>query len=92
MKIYRTINTCRSEPDAVNESNYIHVKAKSDGSETIIISLDDISDPNVIEVSKEEATAILKDWIDAENTPPLPLDIAGNEIVQSYVNLEAYLA
>jgi hypothetical protein len=92
MYFYLTNNVNKNEPLPVKQALYIHVKARVDGSQTVIITEDSINDPSCSLLSQQEAQALLNSWIDEENNPPLPQDIAGNFIQQPYINLGNYLA
>lgn len=87
---YLTTNTGRKEPDAISAVSYLHVKAKSDGSQTLVICEQEINDPNVAEKTQSEAQAILYQWISDENLNP-EIDVDGNEIIQKQINLGDYL-
>lgn len=90
-RFYLSYNELKSEPDCVWQHEFIHVKAKSDGSQTIIISAESLEYPEVIELTRECAQDILNAWIDQENESA-PVDDSGNLIRQSYINLGVYLA
>jgi hypothetical protein len=92
MRIYLTNNTNKSEPISILELDYIHVKSKCDGSQTVIICSDNIINPDISELTFNEAQNLLNNWIDQENSPPLPIDDDGKEIIQSYINLGVYFA
>jgi hypothetical protein len=91
MKFYLVQNVDRNEPEELKEFSYVHVKAKADGFQTVILSKEDLPTSELVqEMSKEAAQILLNAWIDEENQPPLPLDVGENEIRQSYINLEIY--
>lgn len=91
MHFYLTTNDNRREPEAIYSVEYVHVKAKGDGSQTVIITEDEIIDPACAPKTQEEAQAILDAWIDEENETPTQ-DLEGNDIVQRRITLESYLA
>jgi len=69
---YLTTNTLRREPEAIASVEYCHIKAKTDGSQTVILTEEEINAENVTLLSQEEAQALLDSWIDTENeTAPL---------------------
>jgi hypothetical protein len=84
--IYLAMNNNRREPSCLNDVNYKHLKCKSDGSLTLILTENPISDMCVAQKSKEEAEQILRSWIDEENQNP-ERDPEGNAMIQSYVSL-----
>jgi hypothetical protein len=84
--IYLAMNNNRREPSCLNDVNYKHLKCKSDGSFTLILTENPISDMCVAQKSKEEAEQILRSWIDEENQNP-ERDPEGNAMIQSYVSL-----
>ncbi len=90
MYFYLTSNIAKDEPAAIKAVPYIHVKAKADGSQTVCLSEQAVSDPNVSPMTREAADAILKAWIDDENASPV-VDIDGNQLIQSYIDIGAYL-
>ena len=87
--IYLTTNDNRREPIALNDKSYIHVKASQDGSQTIILIEENISDPNLTLKTLDEAHTILNQWIDLDNEDA-PLDAEGNQIVSGYISLGGY--
>lgn len=87
---YLTTNIGRKEPQAIHSVSYLHVKAKSDGSQTIIITEQEIIDQNVVEKTQSEAQAILDQWVAEENSNP-EIDVDGNQIIQKQINLSDYL-
>jgi len=91
MIFYLTNNDARKEPIVLLDEDYIHVKAKCDGSQTVIICHEKIDAPSMTEMSKQEAQSLLDTWIDEENVLPYQIDINGNEIIQSYIDLEGFL-
>ena len=88
---YVVTNENKNEPDVVRKNNYIHIKSKADGSQTAILTEDEIIDPSCAACSQSDLQTVLDSWIDAENTPPLDLDVNGDEIKQSYINVGIYL-
>lgn len=91
VKFYLTTNVYKSEPRALVDLGAIHVKAMSDGTQTIMISDVEAVDDNAVEKTFLEAQTILDTWIDAENDVPA-LDPEGNPMVQNFIDLGAYLA
>ena len=57
MKFYLTENTNKNEPTI--DCDYVHIKAKTDGSQTAIISEDLIIHEDVEEKGQEELKTIL---------------------------------
>jgi hypothetical protein len=91
MKYYLVENVDRNMPEELQGSSYTHIKARADGFQTVILSDEDFpTSESILEMSKEAAQILLNIWIDEENQPPLPQDVEGNEIRQSYINLEIY--
>lgn len=87
---YLTTNESRNEPDALWDVSYIHVKAKTDGTQTLIITEEPTDDSSCIEKTQSEAQALLDSWISNENASA-PLDSEGNPVLQSNINLGIYL-
>lgn len=87
---YLTTNVNRNEPENVRSSVYVHVKAKSDGSQTIIISEDPIMGAGVQNKTQAQAQAILDGWITEENLTP-GIDANGNLMIQDRIDLDRYL-
>lgn len=90
MYIYLTINANCCEPESLAETVYVHVKCKSDGSQTIIVTPQPIDTADCISLSPESAQSMLDDWIDAENAGIVP-DAQGNLMTQSRIDLGSYL-
>jgi hypothetical protein len=86
---YLTTNVSRNEPEGIRAYSYIHVKAKVDGSQTIIISDEDIVIDGVAKLSKADAQVVLDGWIDAENVAP-EKDVDGIDLIQARINLDIY--
>ena len=89
MNIYIATYVNGGVPESLDEVAYVHIKGHVDGELTIVITLDPLVDPLLVEKTKEQAQAILDEWIDAENVSP-PLDKEGNPILQSRINLEQF--
>lgn len=87
---YLTTNDKLREPAVLAGISYIHVKSKSDGTQTLVITEQEVNDPACAEKTKSEAQAILDAWIAAENQNP-PFDVDNNEIIQRPISLEVYL-
>jgi len=90
VNFYIVTNTNREEPEVVQQSTYIHIKCKTDASQTVICSEETITGADVVSKTQAQAQKILDDWIDEENVAP-PLDAEGNQILQRKINLEAFL-
>ena len=82
----------RKMPDALSEHLYIHVKGRADGLQVLIIA----NESNILDIegtillSKEEAQALLDQWIDDENVNP-EVGLKGEFVVQSKIDLGKYL-
>lgn len=86
-KFYITNNTNRCEPEAIQENEFVHVKAKVDGSQTIIVSDFEIVDSNVLEIEQESAQQILDQWIDEENENPFYDEVNDVVVLQKKIDL-----
>ena len=91
VKFYLTTNVHKTEPSALVAAGAIHVKAKADGMQTVMISDVEIIDANATEKTFLEAQTILDTWIDEENDSP-ELDQDGVPMLQNFIDLGAYLA
>lgn len=87
---YLTTNTHKNEPEVLASSEYVHVKAKGDGSQTAIITEYPIEDASLQEMSQEELQAVIDEWIAGENENP-ELDLEGNPMLQIQINIGAFL-
>jgi hypothetical protein len=91
IKFYIANNLNRCEPEAVKAIEFIHVKSKTDGSQTALISKNEILDPNVVEKTQEELQTIVDEWIDEENQNPFFDDVNQVYVLQKKINLEVLL-
>ena len=88
---YLTSNIANNEPECIKSIDYIHIKAKTDGSQTIILTTELINNESCIVLSKEEAQNLVDQWISEENSNP-PIDPINNtEMIQSYIDLDLYV-
>lgn len=87
---YLITNVNRNEPEIIKSYSYIHVKARKDANLTLIITKEEINYSLFENLSQEEAQILVDSWIDEENINP-ELDIDGNELIQSKINLNWYL-
>jgi hypothetical protein len=93
MIFYITENTKCCEPEWLQKFDYIHIKAKTDGSETLIAlpyEIDEVDElDDVRRLQKEIAQEILDEWIDDENLEP-ETGLNGEPVLQSKIDLEVY--
>ena len=87
---YLTTNILNREPEVIKAIDYVHIKAKVDGSQTLILTEQKIKDKDVAELTLSEAQALLDEWIDNENLFPVQ-DKDGNDILQIRINLKKYI-
>lgn len=88
--IYLTTNTNSSEPESLSDVSYVHVKCKSDGSRTIIVTQQPIDAADCESLSPVAAQALLDEWIDTEHAGIVP-DEQGNLMTQSRIDLGSFL-
>ena len=89
MRFYVTTNNNGREPDTLFGIDYIHIKAKSSGENTAIVSEVNIYDNDIEEMTQEELQSVLDSWIAEENENPYK-DIDNNDIVQNNINLNKF--
>lgn len=88
---YVTDNTGKCEPELLEAVDYIHVKARTDGDSTIIITEQELpEDDGLTLLSQEDAQSLLNEWIDSENEDP-PKNVDGVDMLQAYISLESFL-
>lgn len=87
MYFYLTTNVNSCEPDILKSIPYVHIKCKTDGSHTAIVSATQIEDVALEEKTKEEMKTILDAWIDTENENP-DTDSQGNLVLQRFISLD----
>lgn len=88
--MYFYLIQCENKNTDFLEGNYVHIKAKTDGSEIAVISESEITNNDVITKTQAELQIILDDWVDAENVDP-PLDIDGIETLQTNIDLMKFI-
>ena len=89
--IYLTTNANRSEPESLAGVDYIHVKCKSDGSRTLVITPQLIDAADCEALSPDAAQALLDGWIDEENAGLVP-DEQNNLMTQSRIDLGSFIS
>ncbi len=89
-RIYLTTNTDNREPEILAESSYIHVKCKSNGTQTVVITDCEVISDCCTEMTQTDAQALLDSWIDEENAAPPPSD-GSVAMPQNRIDLGAFL-
>lgn len=89
-KFYLVSNPEKRDPDFISSVDHVHVKTKTDGTHTLIISEENISDQSVEIITQEDAQSLIDSWISDENHN-IERDIDGNDIVITNINLEVFL-
>lgn len=78
-------------PAALQAVGYVHVKAKTDGSQLVAIAEENVNDPACTKRTQAQAQTILDGWIDAENASP-PIDpVTEQPMIQSRILLNNFL-
>jgi hypothetical protein len=88
---YVTANTNNNEPSCLQSISYVHVKACTDGSQTVVITFAPVSDPAMNELTQVSAQALLDSWIDAENQHPEVDVVTGEPMLQSHIDLSNFI-
>lgn len=75
MYYYLTTNTNKNEPTCLRSITYVHVKARTDGDQTVIITIDPIVDDTLQSYTITDAQTLLDSWAQAENDAEVDPDI-----------------
>ena len=87
---YLTENALNSEPECIKAVDYVHIKAKSDGTQTLILTEEQLTDDSLTLKTQAEAQALLDSWVVDENVDA-PLDPEGNPTLQKNIGLGKFL-
>lgn len=87
MFFYLTTNVNSCEPRILLSTPHVHIKCKTDGSRTALVSNTRIEDAALEEKTKEEMQTILDAWINEENENP-DINSQGNPVLQHFINLD----
>ena len=91
VKFYLLTNINNVEPLAIRDKTFIHVKAKTDGSQTAIISDEDVQGDGIVEMTKEQLHGVLDAWIAEENANPPNDPVTEEPIIQRPISLGLYV-